>query len=191
MPFTLRRSRRSLLAGAAGAAGAALLAGCSDPATAGGKAARASVSAERRMREQAARESTQLLARYDATAAAHPALAARLAPLRAEVAAHARAFGAAAAKAGPPPAPTAPGSQGTDTGPAGSGPAASGPPPVGSTVPGEPNQALAALAAAERRTADARTAALLGAPGELARLMASVAAAGSVHAYLLTSGEPK
>ncbi|MCP3821160.1 hypothetical protein NLX86_24625 [Streptomyces sp. A3M-1-3] len=272
MPFTLRRSRRSLLAGAAGAAGAALLAGCSDRATdaAGGKAERASLSADQRTRERAARESALLLARYDATTAAHPALAARLAPLRAEVAAHARAFGAPAPKtAAPPGAPaTAPAGSGsapgTAVGPSGSGAATSGADSAaghgsdpasgtaagpsgpasaagpsgsgsaagpsgsgsaagagtagagtagagtagagtagagtagagvlagfGDAVPGEPEQALAALAAAERRTADSRAAALLGAPGELARLLASVAASGAVHAYLLTTGEPK
>ncbi|SCE29400.1 hypothetical protein GA0115240_14964, partial [Streptomyces sp. DvalAA-14] len=37
---------------------------------------------------RAARDSVGLLARYDAALAAHPALAARLAPLRAEVARH-------------------------------------------------------------------------------------------------------
>lgn len=49
--------------------------------------------------------------------------------------------------------------------------------------------ALAELAAAERTLADRRTKALLDVPGELARLLASVAAAGAVHAYLLTEGE--
>ncbi|MGW2900094.1 hypothetical protein ACWDAO_37285, partial [Streptomyces sp. NPDC001212] len=49
--------------------------------------------------------------------------------------------------------------------------------------------ALAGLAAAERSLSDRRTAALLQAPGELARLLASVAAAGAAHAYLLTEGD--
>ncbi|WP_394342159.1 hypothetical protein [Streptomyces spongiicola] len=44
------------------------------------------------------------------------------------------------------------------------------------------------LAAAERRTADGHAAALSAAPPEYARLLASVAAAGAVHAYLLTEG---
>ncbi|WP_455357494.1 hypothetical protein [Streptomyces sp. SYSU K217416] len=191
MPFTLRRSRRSLLAGAAGAAGAALLAGCSDraPSDAGGASERARLSAEQRLRERAARDSTQLLAQYDATAAAHPALAARLAPLRAQVAAHAGSFGATPQGTQPPTAPPGAAAAGPSTGPQGTSPAA--PAPGAPPPPAEPGQALAALAAAERRIADARAAALLGAPGELARLLASVAAAGAVHAYLLTTGEPK
>jgi hypothetical protein len=108
---------------------------------------------------QALRDSTDLLGRYDAAAAAHPSLAARLAPLRAEVAQHVEAFG------GTPPA-------------AGAKAAATG---AGAT----PKQALAALAAAERKLADARAAALLTVPGGLARLLASVAAAGAGHAALL------
>ncbi|WP_341275072.1 hypothetical protein [Streptomyces kasugaensis] len=81
--------RRTLLAGAA-LGGAALLAGCS------GEPERdrpADPSAADRLRTGAARDSTALLARYDATLAAHPALAARLRPLRTEVARHAEAFG--------------------------------------------------------------------------------------------------
>lgn len=48
--------------------------------------------------------------------------------------------------------------------------------------------ALAELAAAERALADRRAKALLDVPGELARLLASVAAAGAAHAYLLNEG---
>ncbi|MCI0385176.1 hypothetical protein [Streptomyces sp. CNQ085] len=56
-------------------------------------------------------------------------------------------------------------------------------------MPADPGRALAALADAERTAADALTRALDGAPPELARLLASVAAAGAVHVYLLTEGE--
>lgn len=108
---------------------------------------------------RAARESAALVARYDAVAAAHPSLAARLAPLRAEVARHVEAFG------GKPPAPAA----------------AAGPEQ-------SPAAALTALAAAERKLADRRAVALLTVPGDLARLMASVAAAGAGHVVLLNSG---
>ncbi|MFE2878044.1 hypothetical protein ACFXG6_28790 [Streptomyces roseus] len=173
-----RPSRRSLLAGAAGAAGAALLTGCSDGS--GPPEADTAVPLERRMRETAVRDSERLLERYDATAAAHPALAARLAPLRSSVAAHVGALAVA--------------------GPAGSG-TPSGPPPSASSsaaragapvasaepVPPRAEEALTALADAERSLAEARTVTLAGAPGELARLLASVAACGAVHAYLLTS----
>ncbi|MEV4500821.1 hypothetical protein [Streptomyces klenkii] len=74
------------------------------------------------------------------------------------------------------------------------GAASSDPSPAGSSsspradgVPGDEKAALAALADAERRTADTRTKALGSTPPELARLLASVAAAGAAHAYLLGS----
>ncbi|MEV7556326.1 hypothetical protein [Streptomyces sp. NPDC089795] len=167
-----RPSRRSLLAGAAGAAGAALLTGCSD-----GRASDAAVTVplERRMRETAVRDSRRLLERYDATAAAHPALAARLAPLRAAVAAHTAALSLDPAA---PPSPSPSPSGGTGA----AAPAASGAP-----VPPKPEEALTELADAERGLSESRTIDLAGAPGELARLLASVAACGAVHAYLLTS----
>ncbi|MEV0413128.1 hypothetical protein AB0I68_20615 [Streptomyces sp. NPDC050448] len=180
MPWTLpsRLSRRSLLAGAAGAAGAALLTGCSDDD--GSSDTGTGVPLERRMREKAVRDSGRLLERYDATAVAHPALAERLAPLRAAVAAHTGALASADAATGKPPRSASPSS------PAASAPA--GAPAVsGEPVPPKPEEALTALADAERSLAEARTIALAGAPGELARLLASVAACGAVHAYLLTS----
>ena len=52
-------------------------------------------------------------------------------------------------------------------------------------MPAGAAQALAALAAAERALADRRAAALLGVPGDLARLLASVAASGAGHVVLL------
>ncbi|MGZ9933725.1 hypothetical protein ACXNSR_28060 [Streptomyces sp. NC-S4] len=174
MSWTLpsRPSRRSLLAGAAGAAGAALLTGCSDgPAT----DAALTVPLERRMREAAVRDSARLLERYDSTAAAHPALASRLAPLRAAVAAHTAAL-SPTPSAPPSPSPSRSGGTGA------AAPAASGEP-----VPPKPDEALTALADAERSLSESRTIDLAGAPGELARLLASVAACGAVHAYLLTS----
>jgi hypothetical protein len=56
-------------------------------------------------------------------------------------------------------------------------------------VPGNEKDALAGLAAAERELTGRRTGALAGVPGELARLLASVAAAGAAHVYLLTEGD--
>ncbi|MFF8428756.1 hypothetical protein ACF07Y_27020 [Streptomyces sp. NPDC016566] len=162
--------RRTLFASAAGAA---LLAGCSvDP---GSGDSGDSPSATERARARAAEDSAGLLARYDAVLTAHPTLTERLRPLRAEVAAHVRAFGGAAATGSP--SPTATGSP---------SPAASTATPQ--AVPATEKGALADLAAAERALADRRTKALLDVPGELARLMASVAAAGAAHAYLLTEG---
>ncbi|CAL9293243.1 hypothetical protein [Streptomyces sp. SudanB182_2057] len=149
--------RRTLLASAAGAA---LLAGCSAGADSGADGP----SAGTRARARAARDSRGLLARYDAVLAAHPALTDRLRPLRAEVAAHAAAF-----------------EDGTKPSPAASKSSAAPAP-----VPAAEKDAVAQLAAAERALADRRAKELLQVPGELARLLASVAAAGAAHAYLLT-----
>ncbi|MET8753997.1 hypothetical protein ABZW32_28445 [Streptomyces sp. NPDC004667] len=192
MPWTLppRPSRRSLLTGAAGAAGAALLAGCTGGGGPSGDGT--GIPLERRMREGAVRDSARLLERYDATVAVHPALAERLAPLRAAVAAHsaALAFPApdaggrtpAARSASPSPSPSASASASAAAATASAPPAASR-----EAVPPKPAEALSSLADAERSLSEARTIALAGAPGELARLLASVAACGAVHAYLLTS----
>ncbi|CAM5374991.1 hypothetical protein [Streptomyces pilosus] len=163
--------RRILLA----AAPAALLAaGCS--AGSGKPEGGGRPSAADRVRARAAVDSRELAGRYDAVVAAHPGLAGRLRPLRAEVAAHARAFGDGggdAAKASPSPS--------------GSGTAAAASPaPTRAAVPVKEKDALAELAAAEREIADRRTRELLDAPDELARLLASVAAAGAAHVYLLT-----
>ncbi|PJN16497.1 hypothetical protein CG724_25130 [Streptomyces sp. CB02120-2] len=183
----MRPSRRSLLTGAAGVAGGALLAGCSDGS--GSSDADTGVPLERRMREAAVRDSERLLERYDATAAAHPDLAARLAPLRGAVAEHTGALAAAGpVKTGPSASQSASGSRsGASPSPSASAPAGAAAAPSAAAVPAKPAEALTALADAERSLAEARTVALAGAPGELARLLASVAACGAVHAYLLTS----
>ncbi|MER0482993.1 hypothetical protein ABR737_32440 [Streptomyces sp. Edi2] len=177
--------RRTLLAGAA-LGGVALLTGCS--ADDGPGRAEHSRAADR-LRGRSARDSTTLLARYDATLAAHPALESRLRPLRSEVARHAEAF--TGERAAPSPGSGAGGGDGG--GPArDAGAPASGPAPHGSRRPSDPQvprderAARTALADAERKLADVRTKALTAAPPELARLLASVAAAGAAHAYLLT-----
>ncbi|MFH8488987.1 hypothetical protein [Streptomyces longisporoflavus] len=163
--------RRSLLTGAAaGAAGAVLLSGCSDSDSADA-AERSSAAA--RLRARAAGDSKDLLGRYDAVLAAHPALAGRLDPLRAEVKRHAAALAEGAA---PPPSPSG-------------SPSASGSPAPKASVPKDEKDAVRVLAEAERELAKQRGHALLDAPAELARLLASVAAAGAAHAYLLTEGD--
>ncbi|MET9103258.1 hypothetical protein [Streptomyces antibioticus] len=184
--------RRTLLVSAAGAA---LLAGCSSgPRDSGGsgkedESAGGSPSVTERARARAARESQALVGRYDAVLAAHPALTERLAPLRAEVVRHVEAFGGAP-KASPTPSPTAPSpsvpspSDLSSSAPSSSVPSGS----ASASAPVSAKDAVAALAAAERTLADSRAAALLEVPGELARLLASVAAAGAAHAYLLTEG---
>ncbi|MGW5635625.1 hypothetical protein [Streptomyces sp. NPDC003832] len=162
--------RRSLLLAAAGAA---LLTGCSPgpdvDGTGGG-----SPSAADRARARAARDSAELAERYAAVAAAHPALTERLAPLRAEVVRHAEAFGGTAARSAPP-SPSASPSASAATAPA--------------AVPADGKDALAMLATAEQELADRRSEALLRVPGELARLLASVAAAGAAHVHLLTEAD--
>lgn len=95
-------------------------------------------------------------------------------------------------KTGPSASPSASGSRSgaspsPSTSPSASAPAGAAAAPSAAAVPAKPAEALTALADAERSLAEARTVALAGAPGELARLLASVAACGAVHAYLLTS----
>ncbi|KUO07507.1 hypothetical protein [Streptomyces sp. DSM 15324] len=202
MPFPLvprARSgprRRTLLASAAGAA---LLVGCSSGSEhAEEEVAGGSPSVTERARARAAADSGGLLARYDAVLAAHPPLAQRLAPLRAEVVRHVEAFGGGGGPsptASPSAAQASPTSSTPSASPASPSPSTSSPPATpppaatGTTAaPVTEKDALAALAAAERELADRRTAELLDVPGELARLLASVAAAGAAHAYLLTEG---
>ncbi|MEU6099025.1 hypothetical protein [Streptomyces sp. NPDC047079] len=176
MPFPphprTRLRRRSLFASAAGAALAAGCSGTSDEAGPG----RGSSAADR-VRARAARDSEELAERYATVIAAHPSLAARLGPLRAEVLRHAQAFGGRAGASASPSAsaPVSPGASASAS-------------PGASAVPADPGAALAGLAAAERALADRRADALLDVPGEPARLLASVAAAGAAHVYLLTEG---
>ncbi|MEV0094282.1 hypothetical protein [Streptomyces sp. NPDC050738] len=164
MPRTGTTRRRALIVTGAGL----LAAGCSSekPARTAPKAAPAA-DPETVLRNRSAATSRTLLGSYDAVLARHPATALLLRPLRDAVAAHVKALAPAAARSAAPsasPAPSAP------------------------TVPADRAAAVKALVAAERRTADAHSASLEGAPPELARLLASVAAAGAVHAYLLTEG---
>ncbi|MET7735475.1 hypothetical protein ABZT02_29525 [Streptomyces sp. NPDC005402] len=158
--------RRSLLASVAGGA---LLVGCSDGTGSSEEGTAGSPSVVERARSRAARDSRGIVERYDAVLAAHPTLAERVGPLRAEAVRHVRAFGEAVTAASP-------GASGSAT------PA----PSPSATVPATEKDALAQLAAAERTLADRRAKELLDVPGELARLLASVAAAGAAHAYLLT-----
>lgn len=137
--------------------------GGSEPAHSGARAATAKT--EKTLREKAVRDGALLLARYDLVAEAHPATAAGLVPLRAAVAEHGKALAPPRAKDEPKK---------------GAPPAAPGP------VSADPKAAVRELAVAERRRADAHAAALLTAGPELARLLASVAAAAAAHAYLLT-----
>ncbi|MEW2297126.1 hypothetical protein ABZ719_31235 [Streptomyces sp. NPDC006743] len=202
--------RRSLLASAAGAALLAGASACSAGSDGSGSASTRASLADR-VRAQAARDSQDLVRRYDAVLAVHPSLAGRLSPLRAEVVRHVTAFGgtgqaspadSATASTDPAPPPTATATAtATDAvraaagaaasaGASGSaGPSGGAPGSASARVPADEKEARAGLAAAERSLADRRTAALLEVPGEQARLLASVAAAGAAHAYLLTEGD--
>ncbi|RPK90473.1 hypothetical protein [Streptomyces sp. ADI98-10] len=165
-------TRRGALTATGALALGAVLTGCGggDETADGGKPAHsgaraAAAKTERTLREKAVRDGALLLARYDLVAEAHPATAAGLAPLRAAAVEHGKALAPPRAK------------DGRKTGPA---PAAPGP------VSADPKTAVKELATAERRRADAYAEALLNAEPELARLLASVAAAAAAHAYLLT-----
>ncbi|MEU0688240.1 hypothetical protein [Streptomyces uncialis] len=164
--------------------GTALLTGCTSgdgDAVSVTKARQAS--AAERTRARAARDSAALGARYDEVIAAHPSLAQRLGPLRAEVASHAMAFGSG----GPgSPSPSSSLASSGSPSPSGAGAPSGAASPV--PVPAAPKDALASLAARERELADTRTVQSVDVPGELARLLASVAASGAAHAYLLTEG---
>ncbi|MFH9618039.1 hypothetical protein ACH4MM_30625 [Streptomyces pratensis] len=158
-------TRRSALTATGAFALGAVLTGCGEPETRtgpGGTDARAASLRTGALRAAAARDSASLLSRYEQVAAAHPVTEPGLAPLGATVREHLAALGgrAKAPSGSPAPAPPA---------------AAAG-----------ARAALSGLAAEERRVADARAAALLSAEPELARLLASIAAAGAAHAYLLT-----
>lgn len=160
-------SRRSALTATGAFALGAVLTGCGggpqSPGTSGGTDARTvALRAEKALRASAARDSVSLLSRYEQAAAAHPVAGAGLAPLQATVREHLTALGGPAKAQGASPAPAPP------------------------AVPTDARTALKELASEERRVADARTVALLDAGPELARLLASVAAAGAAHAYLLT-----
>ncbi|MFI5805522.1 hypothetical protein [Streptomyces sp. NPDC051561] len=160
-------TRRRALAWS-GAAAAGLLAGCSDgsgtPGSGGTQRDSAVRKAAVRLRETSTRTSLDLLAHYDALLKRHPAEAKQLKPLRDEVAQQAKAL-------------------------RGQGRASAGTAPV--TVAADARTALKDLAAAEQRTSDAHLAALTDATPELARLLASVAAAGAGHVHLLIDGAKK
>ncbi|MFC9647623.1 MULTISPECIES: hypothetical protein [unclassified Streptomyces] len=167
---------------AAGATTAGLLTGCSQDSPAADSPAGIARAAEteRALRVRAAGTNRELLGRYDAVLKRHPGQRERLAPLRAAVVRQLAALAPElSGSASPsPPASTAPSAPVT----------AAAPVPGSPAVPEEPAEALRALAATERRTSDAHTGALMEAPPELARLLASLAAASAAHAYLLTEG---
>lgn len=182
--------RRSLFLSGAAVIGVTFVSGCSDGEEARNRTRRAEASAAQRLSERAVRDSEALLRQYDAALLAHPDLDSRLRPLRRDVAEHRAAFHAASALRGKPsPGATSPSPGATASGSAtvaGATPEATDPAP---SAPSDGRAVLAALAASERKLADSRSRQLVDAPDELARLLASVSAAGAAHAYLLTEGK--
>ncbi|WP_435614402.1 hypothetical protein [Streptomyces coelicoflavus] len=176
--------RRSLLASAAGAV---LLVGCTGGSDSDGPGA--GPSAADRARARAARDSEALAGRYAAVIAAHPGLAERLGPLRDEVVRHAKAFGGERAAASPRASSTASSAASASVSPSVSARAAGPAARDAGAVPADEKGALGMLADAERKLADRRAEALLDVPGETAQLLASVAAAGAAHVFLLTEGD--
>ncbi|MFD6533387.1 hypothetical protein [Streptomyces sp. NPDC060184] len=186
-------TRRGALTAAGALVAGTVLAGCDggEPSAERAGAARAArTSPEQRLRTASVRTSAALLAGYDRVAAAHPATEAGLAPLRAEVRQHTEALAEGTATASPrpsAPATTGPAATASATAPATTEAVGSTAGPSGPPAPaGDARTALTELAAEARRAGDAHTASLLDAEPELSRLLASVAAACGVHAYLLT-----
>ena len=169
-------SRRAVLLTAV--AGGWLLGGCdsSGPPAPGPASPSTSPPDPRQRAEQAVREAAvtdehALIARYRATRAAHPALAALLAVPLAQHEVHLRALGAPPAST-PRPSGT-PGPSGTLSGPA---------------VPSDPATAVRALATMERAAARRRRDGCATATGTLAGLLGSIGACEAGHAVLLDAG---
>ncbi|WP_370088028.1 DUF4439 domain-containing protein [Streptacidiphilus sp. MAP12-16] len=191
MTFSVPGPRRRALLGV-GLIG--LLSACSDTTArsttpTGGRPARSVDAADpdTPVRTRSLRATEALIARYDATLTGYPALGTTLHPLRVELAAHASALGISAtptAGASANPGPTASSGILRATSQTASQTA------TGTPVPGTRTAALAALASAERTTAQGRTADLLTASPALARLLASIAASGAQHAVRLGGSAP-
>jgi hypothetical protein len=126
------------------------------------------LSADQLVAQRVAVAEQALLAAYDAAAAAHPELAGRLAPFRADHAAHLHGV-----VPGATPAPTEPASN------AASAPAALSSPPASTAV-------FQQLAALERNAASARVNDVATTSGSLARLLASIGGCEAAHAALLS-----
>jgi hypothetical protein len=161
-------SRRAVLTMLTGA-GSLALAGCTGKTV----VVAPPPSPDQRLAARVAAEVRALSALYAAAVARHPALRASLAPYAAEHAAHLRALAPLA-----PPRPSSSPSSSSASSPAS--------PSAAPSVPATPAATRAALVAAERAAARRRRAQCRTAGGELARLLASIAAAEAVHAALLS-----
>jgi hypothetical protein len=118
-----------------------------------------------------------LLAAYDAAADAHPELAGRLAPFRADHAAHLHGLVPEASQSTPAPVSTAPSSPTSASAASASAPLSS--PPASTAI-------LQQLAALERSAAAARIDDVATTSGSLARFIASIGGCEAAHAALLS-----
>ncbi|ONH31248.1 hypothetical protein [Pseudofrankia asymbiotica] len=192
-------SRRAVLAlPAAGVAAAGLVttAGCTESRPAG---APAPPPVDLAAARAAARTERDLLVDYDAAIARHPALAALLGGLRAHHAQHLAALttqvpalatatpdGVASGGGPSVSAPATPSGAATAPAAGASPPGSAGAQPGADDSPAARASALAELATAERTAADEHRASCLTATGGLAPLLASLRAAESCHADLLS-----
>jgi len=170
--------------GAGVAAGATtLLAGCGvrvgSPA---GPATPAPAGPDELARERVARDADALLALVTRVAAARPTDRALLRAVAADHRAHAAALRPSAAP--DPSSPVTPGPGSASTGSLSTGGLSTGSPSTGPALTAR--DALPALARAERAAASAATAELERVSGDVARLLASVAASRSLHVALVT-----
>jgi hypothetical protein len=149
------------------------------------------LSADQLVAQRVASAEEALLAAYDAAADAHPELAARLAPFRADHAAHLHGLV-------PEPAPSTTASSSTaaaQASPAPSSPAPSSPAPSSAVPPSASaplvspptsTDILRQLADLERSAASARVTDVATTSGSLARLVASIGGSEAAHAALLS-----
>ena len=128
-----------------------------------------------------------LLAAYDAVTVAHPELAGRLAPFRADHAAHLRGLVPGATPSTTTPSSTSPSSTASSTAaPSSSLPSTTASAGLPLSSPPASTAILHQLADLERRTAAARLGDVATTSGSLARLVASIGGCEAAHAALLS-----
>jgi hypothetical protein len=145
------------------------------------------LSADQLVAQRVALAEQALLGAYDAVTVAHPELAGRLAPFRADHVAHLRGLVPGATPSTTAPPNTAPSSSApASSAPASSAPASSAPasPPLSS--PPASTVILRQLADLERSAAAARLGDVVTTSGSLARLVASIGGCEAAHAALLS-----
>ena len=164
--------RRDLLGAALGTVGLALVAGCTSTPAARPRPSPTPTRPDPQLADLT--NERVLLAAYDATLRAHPTLANRLRPVRADHAAHVTALRRLLTPAG--------GHRRTSASP-------TPPAPTAAPVPADPAAALAALRTAEQSAYAARTRSCLAAATDRAALLGSIAASEASHGVVLGSSD--